>query len=744
MDPRNAIELHNVSKSFEITVEDVDKKSTFFNKIPTKTIKNQVLSNITLNIRKGEVLGIIGRNGSGKSTLLSLLARILEPDEGVIERSGKIASILELGMGFHPDMSGRENIYLKGELYGFSKNDMDARVDTIIEYSGIEKYIDNPVRTYSSGMAARLAFAIMVNVESEIMLVDEVLSVGDLSFETKAKQHFKKLSKTGKTIIFVSHQISFLEEMCTRVIWIESGSVFKDGLAKDICSEYIRASEESPEIIQDLAESGSASAQYTLSLMYRDGINYNKNDELYIQWIKKSAEQGFTKAQVQYADYLLQNDKLDEAREYYLEAAKKGDNEARMKFSKHNLKRENNITELIALFEQLNESNDGLFEYRYANILLKTAWTYPQRMKAFEYFSNSAKDGFVNAMHQIAIMYRDGDGTTKDLQNMEKNLRTAADLGYLPSITLLADYYFNGQYVKKDYTLALKYAEKAASLGNVSYMFRVARMYEEGLGTENNTELANKWYASYINCDLFWQHMWASEYISDSGIQSTLDPESLLNNIIDLNSPWTLGNAINLARVKENDISTYLDRMEYQAINGNFDAITRLGNIYYDGAGVNQNTQKAIEIIERGAKLGNIWCYNKLGEIYRDGRGIESNYEKSTIWFKKAAKLCHVGAIGSLINMYVAGTIKDQNIYESSMKQLKILAKNGNVDAMRRLGNYYYDGVGVKKDYAMALNWYVRVANMGDAWCKNRISEMYRDGKGVDKNKAVAFEWFLK
>lgn len=198
MDPKNAIEIRNIVKTFKIEVEDPEKKGGILNRNHTKTIENKVLDGITLDIRKGDVLGVLGRNGSGKSTFLSMIARIMEPDSGTIECSGKVASILELGMGFHCDLSGRENIYLKGQLYGFSKDEIDCKIEKIIDYAGIKEYVDNPVRTYSSGMMGRLAFAIMINVESDIMLVDEVLSVGDSAFETKAKEHFKKYPNLEK------------------------------------------------------------------------------------------------------------------------------------------------------------------------------------------------------------------------------------------------------------------------------------------------------------------------------------------------------------------------------------------------------------------------------------------------------------------------------------------------------------------------------------------------------------------
>jgi ABC-2 type transport system ATP-binding protein/lipopolysaccharide transport system ATP-binding protein len=202
----------------------------------------------------------------------------MEPDEGTISRSGKIAAILELGMGFHQDMTGRENIYIKGELYGFSKKEMDSKIEGIIDYSGVRMYIDNPVRTYSSGMIGRLAFAIMVNVESDIILVDEVLSVGDSSFSAKAMQHFNEMAESGKTVLIVSHNLGYVEQACNRVIWIENGKVALDGNPADVCAQYQNRINEDPEIILDLAQSGVPDAQYRLALMYRDG-NYFQKDK---------------------------------------------------------------------------------------------------------------------------------------------------------------------------------------------------------------------------------------------------------------------------------------------------------------------------------------------------------------------------------------------------------------------------------------------------------------------------------
>ena len=292
MNPDSAIEIQNVSKIISMRAHHEKNRGRFG---LYKTLKKTVLEGVTLTIRKGEVVGVIGRNGSGKSTLLSIIAKIMEPTCGTITHNGKIATILELGMGFHPDMTGRENIYLKGQLYGFSKKEIDRRVDNIISYSGIGDQIDDPVKTYSSGMSGRLAFAIMANVDSDIMLVDEVLSTGDLAFSAKAKQHFKEVSTSGKTVLFVSHNLDAIESMCTRVIWIEKGSIIKDGAPKSICSEYKNYMENSLDVIEDFAKSGVADAQYKLSRLYMDGTHLKKDINLYEYWLKEAADQAKNK-----------------------------------------------------------------------------------------------------------------------------------------------------------------------------------------------------------------------------------------------------------------------------------------------------------------------------------------------------------------------------------------------------------------------------------------------------------------
>ena len=337
MKAENAIELHNVSLEYPIIVSQDSKENGLIKSIIKKKKKNVVLNGISLEVKTGEVLGIIGVNGSGKSTILNIISKILEPDTGSVEVRGKVATILELGMGFHADLSGRENIVLKGELYGFSKKEIESRIDKIIDYSGIGDYIDNPVRTYSSGMKSRLAFSILINVDADVMIVDEILSTGDVSFNTKAADHFKKILKDGKTVVYVSHSLSSIESICTRVIWLDNGVIKADGNPKRVCGLYADALLDSFDIVSEQAESGLASAQYRLSRFYHEGQSVEKNDELYEKWLRCAAEQGVAEAQNELADLLISKDlngNIGEALELYRSAAIKNNSAARMSLSK--------------------------------------------------------------------------------------------------------------------------------------------------------------------------------------------------------------------------------------------------------------------------------------------------------------------------------------------------------------------------------------------------------------------------
>lgn len=234
-----AICIKNMSKDFIIygdKANTLKERIIRFNK-NNKEIRN-VLKNINIDIKKGETVALIGVNGSGKSTLLKLITRIIYPTSGAIKVNGKVSSLLELGAGFHPDFSGRENIYFNASIFGLTKKEIDDRLDSIIEFSELEEFIDTPIRTYSSGMYMRLAFSVAINVDADIILIDEILAVGDQYFQEKCMDKMLELKKNGKTIVFVSHSAGAVKFLCDRAIWLKDGEIEMDDKTEDVLKEY--------------------------------------------------------------------------------------------------------------------------------------------------------------------------------------------------------------------------------------------------------------------------------------------------------------------------------------------------------------------------------------------------------------------------------------------------------------------------------------------------------------------------
>jgi lipopolysaccharide transport system ATP-binding protein len=197
------------------------------------------LRGVDLEVRRGEVVGLVGRNGAGKSTLLKCLSRITPPTEGRIELDGRVGTLLEVGTGFHPELSGRENVYLSGTILGMRRSEIARRFDEIVAFSGIEKFLDTPVKRYSSGMYVRLAFAVAAHLDTDILLVDEVLAVGDAEFQRKCFGKMDDVARTGRTVVFVSHQLSAVQRLCTRAYWIDAGSVRSEGPTAEVVASYL-------------------------------------------------------------------------------------------------------------------------------------------------------------------------------------------------------------------------------------------------------------------------------------------------------------------------------------------------------------------------------------------------------------------------------------------------------------------------------------------------------------------------
>jgi ABC-2 type transport system ATP-binding protein len=240
-----AIRVHHVSKDFHYTSGRAGTiksllTSTFKNSEVARKDVQHALSDVSFNIKKGEFFGIVGRNGSGKSTLLKMIAGIYQPNSGKIKVSGKLVPFIELGVGFNPELTGRENVYLNGALLGFSRKEIEAQYDEIVEFAELEKFMDQQLKNYSSGMQVRLAFSMAVRARADVLLIDEVLAVGDADFQRKCFDYFKKLKKDSKTVVFISHDMSAVREYCDRVALIDKSKLVQVGSADTIAQMYTK------------------------------------------------------------------------------------------------------------------------------------------------------------------------------------------------------------------------------------------------------------------------------------------------------------------------------------------------------------------------------------------------------------------------------------------------------------------------------------------------------------------------
>ena len=295
----NSIVVDNVVKNFKVYL---DKGATLKERVISvkrnRYEVRQILDGISFSIPKGQAVGLIGKNGCGKSTTLKMLTRIYKPTGGTIQVKGRVSSLIELGAGFHPDMSGRENIYINASIFGLKKEEIDERLEEIIRFSELEEFIDNPVRTYSSGMYMRLAFAVAINVNADVLLIDEILAVGDVSFQKKCFDKLQEIKENGTTIVIVSHSMDQLYSICDRLIWIEKGKVREDGIPQQVGTHYLdsmederlaKLADESKVVLKDMNESILSLAEQIHPQARRDGsqeVHFTKV-EVYDQNMKK-------------------------------------------------------------------------------------------------------------------------------------------------------------------------------------------------------------------------------------------------------------------------------------------------------------------------------------------------------------------------------------------------------------------------------------------------------------------------
>lgn len=235
------VSVEDVSMHFNMASEKVNSIRDYFTRLTKRQLfyKDFVaVDHVSFDVRQGEIFGIIGMNGSGKSTLLKMIAGVLKPTFGVVRTSGKIAPLIELGAGFDPELTGTENIYLNGAVLGYQKKFIDTKMDDIVGFSGIENFMDVPLKNYSSGMVSRIAFAIATAVEPDILIADEILSVGDFRFQQKCEARIRSLINNGVTVLIVSHSIEQIKSLCTRVMWLDHGRQRMIGDANFVCDQY--------------------------------------------------------------------------------------------------------------------------------------------------------------------------------------------------------------------------------------------------------------------------------------------------------------------------------------------------------------------------------------------------------------------------------------------------------------------------------------------------------------------------
>lgn len=241
MNSENAVELRNVEMHFNMSKEKLESLKEYFLKLVTRKLMFEdfvAVNDVSFDIKKGDVFGIVGLNGSGKSTTLKLISGILSPTKGTVETSGIIAPLIELGAGFDFDLTARENIYLNGSVLGYSKKFMDEKFDDIVDFSEMREFLDTPMKNYSSGMVARVGFAIATVTKPDILIVDEILAVGDFRFQEKCEQRIKSMIDDDTTVIIVSHSIEQIERLCKHCVWLEKGKIKMLGDAETVCAAY--------------------------------------------------------------------------------------------------------------------------------------------------------------------------------------------------------------------------------------------------------------------------------------------------------------------------------------------------------------------------------------------------------------------------------------------------------------------------------------------------------------------------
>jgi ABC-type polysaccharide/polyol phosphate transport system ATPase subunit len=640
--------LRNVTKTYKIRTGEDGRVSGI----------KVVLDNVDFNVYKGEIVGILGGNGSGKSTLLKLMSNIIAPTSGRVVVNGKVASILELTVGFHDELSGLENIYIRGKLYGIPRKIIDERLRDIIDYADIGDYIHNPVRTYSSGMKSRLAFAVMVNVDADVFIIDEALSVGDSRFILKTVGFLENLVLQGKTVLITSHSTYMLKSFCTRAIILDDGKITADGLPEDVCATYDVIDLGSQEALAEHANKGVPQAEYMLSkYCIADG-----DTEGFRKWLSKAAYSNHTGAMVEYASLCASEGDTEEAKKLLLSAAKRGSDVARWRYSA--MVQGFDGKEVRDGLKAIARKGDHFDVYRLAKYLRLTAMDEEDLAKAYAMYQEAISLGNRDACHEAAIMKLNGIGTPIDAEGAIRELRDLAEQGDTRCMQDLVSIYSDGHHVSPDKKEQLYWHTKLANAGVTRSQFVVAMMHMNGIGTERNLDLAEEWLGRYAVSSL------------EDPLADAADSAKIIGHKLPMDAY-----AINMFLIKGfsrraliSNLSTMLDvttvkdkelvfKLSQQAASSAGASRTFLAECYLKGIGTEPHPDKAVELYRSAADYGSTRAMMVVALMYRYGVDGKTDMELFERYIRMAAKR------DNAIALAVVDELDDKNV-----KRLKKVA----------------------------------------------------------------------
>ena len=641
MDAKNSIEIRSISKKFDI------KRFTAYGGT-AKSGTKQVIADLSLTVQKGEVVGIVGRNGSGKSTLLKLIAGIIYPDSGTLEVSGKVASILELGMGFDPELTGRDNIRSKCALYGFKERETDELMDSMVAFSELGEQIDHPLRTYSSGMVAKLAFSVLIHVKCDIMVIDEVLSVGDAGFNAKSRMVFDRLRREGKTVVIASHNTSTLENVCDRVVWLEAGKIRESGDPATVCYRFTVDAVDSPDVVWFMAESGDSASQHRLGVMLRDGISMEKDAEGARLWFERASEQGNTDAMVALGDMMAEDGMDGEARELYRRASEHGNVTASLRLISGT---EEEKAIAAKLYEQIAVLADG-GNYRamklLADVLSEGTACKADRAAAIERYKACAEHGDPQSCFLLGTIYRDGNGAPKDPEQSVRWFEQAFARGNIRAGTELANMYRRGIGVERDMESCVQWYTAVANRGDAQAMMQLGVIYRDGAGVEKDEEKSTYWLKRYSE-----QKILSSEVaLGDMVKQGRYDGgrEECLEWYIDAANRGNVTAMFNAAVTLRDGAASPIDTsgaafwFKEAADHGNANACYEYAMMLMKGEGVPANHEEALTYMTRAANMGNARATHQAGLMYLRGAGTPKDPERASFYLERAAEFGNLEA----------------------------------------------------------------------------------------------------